>query len=166
MGEDVKKEENVEIEIPIEPKNVLLDKRKLNLNLVKLAEKEVSVPQLNKLMGLGDGEIAVIKVRQLNLDEYLYCQNSSEDKLRNLMEGIVAAAEKAGEVKDEVLSAFRGLSLKSKYYIDICVKGTVEPELGRKEWIFLARMYPLVVEKIAGEIIVLTKGGAELKKNS
>lgn len=172
MGDDNAKEESSKLAEDIvpgdapEPKKVVINKSKLKSNFVKPAEKEVPVPQLNKLMGLADGEIAIVKVRQLDLDEYLYCQNLTEDKMRNLMEGIVAAAEKMGEVVDEVLTAYKGLSLKSRYYIDLCLKGTVDPKLSRQDWIFLSKMFPLVVENIAGEIMMLTKGGADLKKNS
>ena len=168
MGEGVNdvREATEGEEKPQEIQKVVLDKQKLKNNLVKKAEKEVPVPQLNQLMGLGDGQIAIVKVRQLDLDEYLYCQNMGDDKMRNLLEGVVAAAEKMGEVQDEVLAAYKGLSMKARYYIDICVKGTVEPKLARTEWVFLARMYPVVIETLAAEIIRLTKGGAELKKNS
>ena len=163
MGEEVK--ETKEESLPA-IKEVLIDNKKLRSHLVEPAQKSVPVPELNNLMGLDDGEIAVVKVRQLELDDYLYCQQVTEDKMRNLMDGILAAAEKMGEVEDEVLAAYKGLSLKSRYYIDICLKGTVEPLLKKSDWIFLARMYPLVVEKIAGVIMSLTQGGASLKKNS
>ena len=162
MGDAVEEKE----ESTTKTKEVLIDTKKLKGHLIQPAEKSVPVPELNKLMGLGDGEIAIVKVRQLELDDYLHCQQITEDKMRNLMEGILAAAEKMGEVEEEVLAAYRGLSLKSRYYIDLCLRGTVEPSLKKSDWIFLARMYPLVVEKIAGVIMSLTQGGASLKKNS
>lgn len=147
-------------------KRVVIDKKKLKSNLVQKAEKELELPQLNSLMGLGDGEVAVVKIRQLELDEYLALQTDSDDKLRNMIDGIVAAAEKLGEVEDEILAAYKGLSQKGRYYIDICAKGVVEPSLKRTDWMFLARSYPIVIETIAAEIILLTRGGANVKKNS
>lgn len=163
MGDDVEaKEEST----PTDPVGVLIDTKKLSNKFVGLSEKEVPVPELNSLMGLNDGEVAVVKVRQLSLDDYLSCQQMTEDKMRNLIEGILAAAEKMGEVQDEVLAAYRGLSVKSRYYIDICIKGTIEPKFKKQDWIFLARMYPLVIEKVAGVIMSITHGGASLKKNS
>ena len=162
MGDSVETKE----EGATETKEVLIDTKKLKEHRVKPAEKSVPVPELNTLMDLDDGEIAIVKVRQLSLDDYLYCQQITEDKMRNLMEGILAAAEKMGEVEDEVIAAYRGLSVKSRYYIDVCLKGAFEPVLKKSDWIFLARMYPIVVEKIAGVIMSLTQGGASLKKNS
>lgn len=147
-------------------KRVVLDKKKLKGALVQMAEKEVEVPELNKLMGLGDGEVAVVKIRQLNLDEYLTCQQMSDDRVKNLIEGVLAAAEKRGEVEEEILASYNGLSGKTQYYIDICLKGVVEPKLVRTHWVFMAGNYPLVMEKLASQIILLTKGGADLKKNS
>lgn len=162
MGES----NNGEVAKPVEKKRVVIDKGKLKAHLVEMAEKEIEIPQLNELMGLGDGEIAVVKIRQLDLTEYLSLQKESDERLTNLIDGIVAAAEKMGEVEDEILAAYKGLSNKGRYYVDICVKGVVEPPLKRPEWMFLARSYPLVVEQIAAQIILLTRGGATVKKNS
>lgn len=147
-------------------KAVTVNKKNLRSSAVKTAEKEIEVPELNALMDLDDGEIAVVKVRQLTLDEYLSCRHDSEDKMRNLVEGVVAAAEKAEAVEEEIFLAFKKLSPQGQYYIDVCKKGTLEPVLPRTTWVFLARQYPIVVEKIASSIILLTKGGAEVKKNS
>lgn len=155
-----------EVAKPVAKKRVIVDKKKLKSNLVERAEKEIEIPQLNELMGLDDGEVAVVKIRQLDLTEYLSLQRESDDRLNNLIDGIVAAAEKMGEIEDEILAAYKGLSAKGRYYVDCCVKGVVEPALKRPEWMFLARSYPLVVEQIAAQIVLLTRGGATVKKNS
>jgi len=144
----------------------ILDKKVLRDNLVERAEKEIEVPELNALMGLDDGEMAVVKIRQLDLDEYLGCQMMQEDQMRNLIEGVITAAEKRGEVEEEILAAYKGLSPQAQYYIDLCIKGTIEPIMQRNHWVFMAKRFPLVIERIASEIILLTKGGADLKKNS
>lgn len=146
--------------------NVTLDPNKLKKASVEVAEKEIELPQLNMLMGLGEGEIAVVKIRQLNLNEYLLCRNKAEDKVRVLIEGILAAAERVGELEDEILSAYKELSHQTRYYIDLCIIGVVEPKMVRAKWVFLATHFPLVIEKIASEIVLLTKGGSTLKKNS
>lgn len=163
MGDSKKKDEAVE---PKEKKRVVIDKKKLQSGLVQRAEKEIELPQLNQLMGLDDGEVAVVKIRQLDLDEYLALQTENDDKLRNIIDGVVAAAEKLGEVEDEILAAYKGLSPKGRYYVDICMKGVLDPALKRTDWMFLARSFPVVVETIAAEIIMLTRGGANVKKNS
>lgn len=147
-------------------KKVVMDKKKLKNQFVQKAESEVEVPELNKLMGLNDDEIAIVKIRQLTLDEYLNCQQSTDDRVKNLIEGVLAAAEKRGEVEEEILSSYKGLSGKTQYYIDICLKGVTEPKLVRTHWVFMAGSYPLIVERIAARITMLTKGGADLKKNS
>jgi hypothetical protein len=147
-------------------KRVMVNKQRLRPNLVKPAEAEIEVPELNNLMDLGEDEVSFVKVRQLTLDEYVACRNDSEDKMRNLVEGVVAAAEKADAVTEELLAAFKQLSPRGQYYVDVCRLGTVEPQLPRTTWVFLAKQYPIVVEKIASSIILLTKGGAEVKKNS
>lgn len=163
MGDSKEKNEVIE---PKVKKRVVIDKKKLKENLVQRAEKEIELPQLNQLMGLDDGEVAVVKIRQLDLDEYLTLQTDNDDKLRNIIDGVVAAAEKMGEVEDEILAAYKGLSPKGKYYVDICAKGVIDPALKRTDWMFLARSFPLVIETIAAEIILLTRGGASIKKNS
>lgn len=145
---------------------VLLDPKQLKSARVGRAEKEIEVPQLNMLMGLEDGQVAVIKIRQLDLDEYLSCRNKSEDKIKTLIEGVLAAAEKLGEFEEELVATYKEMRPQSKYYIDVCLTGVVEPKMVRTHWVFLAQKYPMVVESIAVQIILLTKGGAELKKNS
>jgi len=149
-----------------ELKKVFIDPKQLKESNVEQAERDIEVPELNKLMGLGEGEVAVVKIRQLDLNEYLSAQQQNVDLMRNLVEGVVAAAEKRGEVTDEVLAAYRGLSAPAKYYVEICQKGVVEPVLKRPEWIFLAKRFPITIENIASSILVLTRGGANLKKNS
>lgn len=151
---------------PSERKTVTLDVKQLKMSNVERAEREIELPELNKLMGLGEGEIAVVKIRQLELDEYLSCQEKSQDKMRNLIEGVMAAAEKSGEVEEEVLASYKKLSPKAQYYVDLCLKGVVEPKMNRQHWVFMTKAFPLAVEKIASAIIILTKGGSNLKKNS
>lgn len=152
---------------PKEKVRVVLDRSKLKMSLVKQAERVIEVPEFNNLMGLKEGEVAVVKIRQLTLDQYILCQTDHEDRMRNLIQGVIVAAEKLGEVEDEILAMYRSLSPKAKYYLDLCSKGVIEPVgLKRPDWIFLAKMYPLTIERLAADIIILTKGGADLKKNS
>jgi len=149
-----------------EKKRVPITTKKLRDHLVKPNEMEIEVPELNKLMGLEDDEIAILKVRQLNLNEYLLCQQNIEDKMRNLVEGVIAAAEKRGEVQDEILASYKGLSPMAKYYVDVCSQGVIEPKMIKQDWIFLTKNFPMTIERIATRIIVLTQGGSGLKKNS
>lgn len=151
---------------PQEKKRVPINPKKLKNHLVKLSEIEIEVPELNSLMGLEDDETAILKARQLNLNEYLLCQQNIEDKMRNLVEGVIAAAEKRGEVQDEILASYKGLSPMAKYYVDVCSLGIIEPKMIKQDWIFLTKNFPMTVERIATRIIVLTQGGSTLKKNS
>lgn len=151
---------------PKEKKRVVIDESQLNSKNAEISIKEIEVPELNGLMGLDDGEVAIVKVRQLDLNEYMLCQQHSEDRMRNLVEGVLAAAEKRGEVEDEIMSAMKGLSPTVKYFVDLCSVGVIEPKLAKQHWVFMLKHYALVVEKIAGEIMMLTQGGATLKKNS
>jgi hypothetical protein len=147
-------------------KRVPISTKRLKDHLVKRNEVEIDVPELNALMGLEDDEIATLKVRQLTLNEYLLCQQNIEDKMRNLVEGVIAAAEKRGEVQDEILASYKGLSPMAKYYVDVCSQGVVEPKMTKQDWIFLTKNFPMTVERIATRIIMLTQGGSGLKKNS
>ena len=149
-----------------EKKRIVIDESKLSSKNASISTKEIEVPELNHLMDLDDGEVAIIKIRQLDLNEYVLCQQHSEDRMRNLMEGVIAAAERRGEVEDEIMSAMKGLSPTVKYFIDLCSIGVIEPKLAKQHWVFMLKHYALTVEKIAGEIIMLTQGGATLKKNS
>lgn len=149
-----------------EQQRVVIDPSKLKGASVEMAVKEIEVPQLNKLMGLAEGEVAVVKIRQLELNEYLSIKHKTEDKVRTLIEGVIAAAEKVGELEEEVVAVYKELNPQTRYYIDLCNVGVTEPEMKRAQWTFLAKRFPFVVEQIAIEIILLTKGGATLKKNS
>jgi hypothetical protein len=145
---------------------VVIDPNQLKDASVEVAEKEIEVPQLNQLMGLGEGEVAIVKIRQLELNEYLRCRSASEDKVRTLIEGVIAAAESVGELEEELVAVYKEINQQTKYYIDVCTIGVIEPKMLRSKWTFLAKRFPMVVEKIAVEIILLTKGGASVKKNS
>jgi hypothetical protein len=148
-----------------EDKKVALDPSKLQSGNVTRAEKELLLPELNKVMGVKEGEVVTMKIKQLDLEEYLYCQTQADDKIRNLVEGAIAAAEKMGEFEEEILSIYKSLSPRTRYYIDICMKGVIDPKMTRRHWIFMSKNFPLTMEKISTEIILLTKGGADLKKN-
>jgi hypothetical protein len=149
------------------PENeVMIDPKKLRQSEVETAEKVIEVKELNRLMGLEDGEVAVLKIRQLDLDEYLRCKMRSDDKVRNIIEGAIAAAEKMGEFEEEVFALYKEMNPQSKYYIDICMAGVIEPKMTRPNWVFLAKRFPMALESIAAQILLLTKGGASLKKNS
>lgn len=149
-----------------EKKGVLIDPKQLMVAKVERVEEEVEVPELNKLMGLDDGQMAIIKIRQLDLDEHLSCQMDADDRVTNVVEGAIAAAASRGEFEEELLSIYKELSPKTQFYIDLCQKGVLEPKLTRNNWVFLCKNYPLIVERIAARIVLLTRGGSDVKKNS
>lgn len=170
MGDEVKDdipvEPEPEVEKIVKAKPVVLDPAQLKDASIEMAVRDIEVPQLNRLMGLAEGEVAVVKITQLTLNQYLSCRGKMEDKIRNIIEGVIAAAEEVGELEKEIISGYKELQPQTRYYIDVCLAGVVEPKMPRNKWAFLAKSFPMIVERIAAEVIMLTKGGADLKKNS
>jgi hypothetical protein len=56
------------------------------------------------------------------------------------------------------------LSPQAKFEIELCQKCVTEPRLKRSYWIFLADMFPMVVNRISNMIVDLTLQGG-VKKN-
>ena len=127
----------------------------------------VEVPELKGLFGDDTtDDIPVIVVRQLTLSQYLERRIGSNNEVKNLMDGIVAAAANVGDVQEETLFALQQMSQEERYRIEIVAGGIVEPKLDRSEIIALSKKFPLIVMRLVDKILELTSKGASLKKNS
>lgn len=127
---------------------------------------EMEVPELNALMDLGDGQVAIIKIQQLDFAAFLKHRGDAVDYAQNLIEGVIDAAVEKGKVKSEVLDIWDKMSPEVRYRIGMVEECIIDPKLNRSDIIFLSKMFPLVISRIATKILEITNEGAELKKNS
>ena len=116
-------------------------------------------------MGLKDGEIAIIKVQQLDLNTYTNTRQEIINYSKNLIDGITEATRSKDDVKDETEATLAAMSPDTRYKIEIIAGGLVEPALNKSDIIFLSKMFPLVTMRIYNKIMELTNGGASAKKN-
>ena len=164
-----KKKEDVAIEeTKKEPEKVVLSKASFNKKgKHSQREADVEVPELNELMGLKKGQIAIIRVKQMDLNVFLSSRNEITNEVSNLVAGIIEAAKKdAGTVESEVVEAWKAKSPDFKYRIEMVYKSLVEPKLNRSDVIWIAEMFPLVLMRLANTITKLTELGGDVKKNS
>jgi hypothetical protein len=150
-------------------KRVPLDKKLLtsvNKSKFDLRTMDVPCPELNELMGLGEDEITIIVVRQMEFEELIDIQHDQFNMMRNLVEGVVQASITKEGVEKALKDASKGKSAAFIQRIDTLEKCIVEPKLTRSEIIYIARMWPSVVMKLYQTVINLTDRGADLKKNS
>lgn len=145
---------------------VIIDRSKFdNRGEFVYSEEVVEVPELNRAFGLNEGEVACIKVRQLSLSEFLTARGESVNYARNLIDGVLSAAQSARDVEDEVLRLYRSMSPDAQLRIDACTVGVVEPKLNRSDVVWLSKYFPGAVTKIYNKILALTDKGGDLKKN-
>lgn len=127
---------------------------------------EVEVPELNKIMGLGSTEVAVVKVRQLTLDEVIKFKTETLSHIKNLLDGIVEASVDASSVASEMKDALKRMSPETEIRIDTVSVALIDPKLLRSDIVFLSNMFPLVISRIYNKIVEITNSGADIKKNS
>ncbi len=127
---------------------------------------EIEVPELNALMGLGKDQVAVVKIKQLDLNSFVKSRSEIVDYTRNLVEGIIEASAEKELVKDEITEIWKKLSPDTKYKIEIVEASMIEPKLNRSDVVFLSKMFPMILLKIFNKAIELTNKGGNLKKNS
>jgi hypothetical protein len=147
---------------------ITFDKKALssrNKGKIEVGKTEVEVPELNVLMGLEEGEICVMVVRQMHFDELVSTQQDQLDFVRNLIEGIMEASSDRNAVKEEVQSALARNRIASQK-IDIVQTCLVDPKLSRSEVVYISKMFPSVILRLYNTIMTLTNKGADLKKNS
>ena len=158
-----KKKEKVSLE------KVLLDGKNFeskNLNKFEESNGEIELPELNPLLGLGADKIAIVKVKQLTLDEFIKIQGDSISHIKNLMDGIVEASHSEESVETTMLDALKEMDGRTKQLIETIKAGLVEPKLNRPTIIKISRMWPMAAYKMYSHINMLTSKGADLKKNS
>lgn len=127
---------------------------------------EIEVPELNALMELEKDQVAVVKIRQLDLNSFMKSRSEIVDYTRNLVEGIVEASAEKEMVKDEITEIWKKMTPDTRYKIEIVEAALVEPRLNRSDIVFLSKMFPIILLKIYNKAIELTNKGGDLKKNS
>ena len=127
---------------------------------------EIEVPELNALMGLEEGQVAVVKIQQLDLNSFMRGRAEIIDYTRNLVEGIVEASSEKELVKDEITEAWNKATPDTKYKMEIVKAALIEPKLNKSDIVFLSKMFPMVLLKIYNKVIEITNKGGNLKKNS
>ena len=147
---------------------VILTKNSFNkTSKYKQREDDVEVPELNELMGLKKGQVAVIRIKQMDLSAFLSSRNEITNEVSNLVSGIIEAAKKdVGAVEDKVLEAWKKKSPDVKYRIEMVYSSLVEPKLNRSDVIWISEKFPLVLMRLANRITQLTELGGDVKKNS
>ena len=147
---------------------VVLTKNSFNkTSKYKQREDDVEVPELNELMGLKKGQVAVIRIKQMDLSAFLSSRNEITNEVSNLVSGIIEAAKKdVGAVEDKVLEAWKKKSPDVKYRIEMVYSSLVEPKLNRSDVIWISEKFPLVLMRLANRIRQLTELGVDVKKNS
>ena len=147
---------------------VVLTKNSFNkTSKYKQREDDVEVPELNELMGLKKGQVAVIRIKQMDLSAFLSSRNEITNEVSNLVSGIIEAAKKdVGAVEDKVLEAWKKKSPDVKYRIEMVHSSLVEPKLNRSDVIWISEKFPLVLMRLANRITQLTELGVDVKKNS
>lgn len=163
---EAKKEKVVEKKEQEVVEEILTEDSFKKLNMFVPNTSIVRCPELNPLMGLEPPKCAVIKVQQLTLGKFLQITGEVNDMIRNLMEGVLAAAVDKKEVEDEVLRLWTKMNPDEQKTIRLMQEGIVEPKLSRSYIISISRNFPDVASRIAAKIRELTNKGAVLKKNS
>lgn len=128
--------------------------------------KTVDVPELNNLMGLEEGQNAVVVVRQCDLSELIKINQEGSDHIRNLLDGILEAAISKSDVTEEMKDALSSKGVEWNRRIDMVQTCLVEPKLTRAEVIKISELFPAVILRLFTSIMEITNRGADLKKNS
>jgi hypothetical protein len=129
-------------------------------------EKLIPVPELNHLMKLEGKQTAHVKIRQLTLSEFLAGRIDISNQMKNLVEGVLSASVKKELVADEVLASWDKMGPEERYRIAVVEAGLIEPKLNRSDIVFISKMFPMVLIRIADAILDLTNKGGDVKKNS
>jgi len=144
----------------------VFDLGKLKRNEIEHAKSEVEVPEFNKMMGFEDKSVAIIKIRQISLDSFLRLRQDVNDRMRNMMEGIIEASHSSEAVKDEVSVALKKMHPETRYRLHIVKEGSVDPNFKDSDLVYISKMWPHVINRIYTAIMALTNKGASLKKNT
>jgi hypothetical protein len=137
-----------------------------NLKNFNMAEGDVEIPELNVLLGVESGKVATVRVRQLELDEFLKIQGDNVDYIRNVLDGIIESSYSKKAVQTNVDQVIEEMGGRTRQLIDTIEVGLIEPKLNRAAIIKMSRMFPMAAWKIFNHINFLTSKGADLKKNS
>jgi len=127
---------------------------------------EIEVPEFNEMMGLEKGQVAVIKISQISLDSFLRLRQDVNDRMRNMMEGVIEASYTAESVKNEVKEALKKMHPETRYRLHIVKEGSVEPKFKDSDLVYISKMWPHVINRVYTSIMALTNKGASLKKNT
>jgi len=133
---------------------------------------EVPCPELNDIFGAPKGQNVTFLITQCDLSTYLRLQGERQGVTQALVAGLLRAlqAQDEDEISKVLGSHFFGgnegkeLSPQAKFEIELCQKCVKEPDLKRSYWIFLADMFPMIVNRVSNMIVDLTLQGG-VKKN-
>jgi len=140
--------------------------KKVNRDKFEKRTGTVELPELNEFMGLKEGEVAVVKVQQIELSDVLKIRGEAFEQVTNLIDGIVSAASSRIKVRSEVRGIMEGIGTETGQMLDTIEAGILEPKLARDQLIYLEKKFPFTITKIYNKIMSLTNLGATVKKNS
>jgi hypothetical protein len=168
--ENIFEENTKEIRIPeLNPINGFLpidEKRKKEIEYNSLKDKECEYAE-NLKKEIDDFKVVVVKVKQLDLPNYINIRNDINNYINNLIDGVVSAAAISDDaVKDETLQALKKMSPEAQYRLWVVKKGVVEPKLGTIDCLRLSKLFPVIILRLYDAIIKLTEKGGSLKKNT
>ena len=131
----------------------------------------VPCPELNDIFGAPKDKIVTFTVSQCDLSTYLRLQGDRQGTTKVLVGGLLRAlnAQDEDEIGKLLSKHFFGnegeeLSPQAKFEVELCRTCVLEPNLERSYWVFLADMFPMIVNRISNVIVDLTLQGG-IKKN-
>ena len=137
---------------------------------VELRTERVLCPELNDVLAPPEGQVVTFVVTQCNLSVYLRLQGERHGATQTFVDGLTKAlrSEDSDEVGKVLKQQFWGdgeeLSPQAKFEVDICRECVLEPKLRHSVWLSLSNLFPMIVNRLANQIVDLTlKGG--IKKN-
>lgn len=140
--------------------------------LVEKRTAKVPCPELNDVFGVAKGQNVTFMITQCDLSTYLRLQGERQGVTQALVAGLLRALQAADE--DEVSKLLtkhlfggedgKELSPQARFEVDLCSTCVVEPKLKRSNWLWLAEMYPMIVNRVANRVVDLTLQGG-IKKN-
>jgi len=111
-------------------------------------------------------KVVTVKVKQLNLPDYISIRKDINDYTRNLIDGITSAASISDDaVEKTTLGTLKEMPAEAQYRIWVVMKGVVEPKLSDTDLLRLSKFFPVVILRLFDTIIRLTEKGGTLKKS-
>ena len=143
-----------------------LDEMRLKENEYNKIEDKKTKEAKELKKAIDDFKVVAVKVKQLNLPDYISIRKDINDYISNLIDGITSAASVSDEsVKNETLQALKEMPAEAQYRLWVVRKGVVEPQLSSTDLIRLSKLFPVVILRCFDTIMKLTEKGGTLKKS-